>query len=418
MSWTAEQALDHWEEQKLLTKKKADELRHSLPEHADQMQARAIGIFSTIGAILVGLGIILFVGSHWQEIPAWVRLGMLLIVTLVTGVVGYLLAFERKTYVKTGMGLLFLNIIAYGATIFLAAQIYHLQLDFWWGMLLWFLGTAFFAYVLQSRLHLWLSVPLLVVTIGWLRTSLFAGGEFDFLFEGRMNIFPLFGCIGLTLMALSILHNRWNATRFASQTLFHWGLFLILFLIVCSTFDADVFYLLLRYPMDTVALGILAVSVITTIVALVFGRFRTSQGRGGLIAAAVYLLFITLLTYVPQWMGYLPPLTWQSTFYIMANKPLLTGLFILHLLLAVVCTLTVIWFGSLLRRPAVINLGMIAIAAVIFVQYFSWAFDLLPRSFAFIIGGLLILVLGFVLERQRRRLLHSFSTPVTAPPSA
>ncbi len=47
-------ALEHWEKEGLLTKKKADELRSSLP---DADSNNAIRIFSALGAILIGLGV-------------------------------------------------------------------------------------------------------------------------------------------------------------------------------------------------------------------------------------------------------------------------------------------------------------------------------------------------------------------------
>ena len=91
------------------------------------------------------------------------------------------------------------------------------------------------------------------------------------------------------------------------------------------------------------------------------------------------------------------------------DAPIFLGLHVVHVLLVFAFSLTVIWFGTLLHRPAVINLGMIAVAFAIFIQYFSWAFDLLPRSFAFILGGALILGLGYALERQRQRLVTATS---------
>ncbi len=407
MTWTIDQALTHWQEKKLLTKKKADELRASLPDHGEHMQARAIGIFTAIGAILVGLGVVLFVSSNWDVIPAAARVGMLLLATVVSGVVGYVLAYEKKTYVKTGNGLLFLNILLYGATIFLIAQIYHLPLDYWQGMLLWFLGTAYFAYALQSRMHAWLAVPLLVVTLGWLRSSMGGtGGELGFLTDERVSVFPLLGFLGLGILSASLLYARVSWKRFASATLFHWGLFLVLFLLVLTTADKSLFFLFLRYPFDDVGIGILIGSLLLTIIGLVFGSFQSAQGRAGVVAMTLYLCFITVLAYLPVWMGALPASLSQ---YVSMDvlPPMFTWLFVLHIVLVFVFALCVIWFGSLLRRPAVINLGMIAFGMAIVIQYFSWAFDLLPRSFAFILGGAIILVLGTVLENQRRRLIRS-----------
>ncbi len=406
MSWTAHKALEYWVEHKLLSAKKAEELRASIPEDRDHLQARAIGIFTALGGILVGLGVILFVASHWGEIPPHLQTGLLLAVTLGSGLAAYYFGYE-KGYEKTGAGLFLLNTIAYGATIFLIAQIYHLPLDFWWGALLWFLGTLYFAYALQSRQHLWLSIPLLLLTIGWMHTATGGRGELDFLFDERWTIFPFFGFLGLALIAASLLQNRVKSLQFGSATLFHWGLFLILFLLSMATVDKEVFFSFLRYPIDVLSTGVLVAGVMGVVLALAFGKFETKQGRSGLIALAVFLAFVTVLAYVPQWLGIVTPVADTPAYYgyEQFGHPVITGFFVIYILLVFVFCLTVIWFGSLLRQPAVVNLGMIAVAACIFIQYFSWFFELLPRSLAFIVGGLLILILGITLERQRRRIM-------------
>ncbi len=401
-------ALAYWQDKKLLTKKEADKLSASLPDASEQMHSRAIGIFTALGAILIGLGIILFVGSHWDEMTPTVKTALLLITMLITGAYGYYLAYEKKVYQKTGMALLFLNVLVFGATIFLVAQIYHLPMDFWWGALLWFLGTVFFAYILQSRLHLWLSVPLLILFVGWLRTSYSSSGELNFLFDGESsNIFPFLPAIGIGLISASLLHTR-QELLFGAKTLFHWGIFLLLFILVLSTVDKTVFFIFLQYPIDTLSISILLVSAAVTIAALLRGTFVTMQGKKGLIALILYILFSSIIAYVPVWMG-LGGSNYPGIYdgYYSPQLPMLTGLYVLHILLVFVFILTVIWYGTLLRRAVIVNLGITAVAIAIIIQYFSWTFDLLPQSFAFILGGILILVLGFALEHQRRRLITS-----------
>lgn len=402
-----QEALQYWQEKNLLTPAKAAELRDSLRSvQHDEHRSRAIEIFSAIGAILVGLGIILFVASHWNELSHVVRVAMLLAAMIGTGGIGYWLAYERRTYEKTGLALLFVNVFTYGATIFLVAQIYHLPLAFWWGMLLWFLGTAFFAYVLQSRLHLWLAIPLFLVFVGWLMADSVGIGEFEFLGSDRVRFPALLPVLGIGMMAEAMLHDRVQAMKFGSRTLFHWGLFLVLLIIVIGTVDKHVFFYLFRYPLDPIGITALVASVAALGAALLWGKFQTREGAAGLGALALYVLFLFIMGHIPVWKGILTDNSEQA-YYLYENSPVLTWLYVLHVILAFVFQLTVIWFGTLLRRPAIINFGMIGIAVTIIVQYFSWVFELLPRSFAFIIGGFIILGLGASLERQRRRILTS-----------
>ncbi len=100
-------------------------------------------------------------------------------------------------------------------------------------------------------------------------------------------------------------------------------------------------------------------------------------------------------------MGYPVDAAYAGTYWLMS------ALHVLHILLVVVLLLTIVWEGTLLRKSSMINLGIAALGIVIIIQYFSWAFELLDRSFAFLLGGILILVLSALLERKRRALVAS-----------
>ncbi len=401
MALSVYRALEHWEKEGHLTKKKVEELRASLPE-ADSNHA--IRIFSALGAVLVGLGVILFVASNWSSLTPLFKVLILMVAMLGTGWIGYYYAYEKKTYEKTGLALLFVNVFVFGASIFLIGQIYNLPLNFWWGMMLWFLGAAFFAYILESKLHLWLSVPLFIFFLGWLRTEVALGfSELEFLFNERTNILSLLPVIGLGLTSLAVVHRSHNHLRFGESTLFHWGIFLVLFSVVVSTVDKEVFFPIFDLTFDRIAVIIIAVSVFLSIGAMIKGKFQTPQGHYAIAALGLYLVFLYGIAHVPQAMGF-------EVSY-MNSPPMVSGLYVVHVLLAFVLLMTVIWYGTMLRLPGYINMGIIGLAFAILIQYFSWAFQLLDRSIAFILGGVLILVLSAVLERQRRKLVTSITKP-------
>ena len=409
MPTSVDHALRHWEEKKLLTKKKADELRADLPQDADKdIPHRAIRIFSAVGATLIGLGVILFVASNWQELTPTVKVILLLVGMLGTAVPGFWLAYEKTTYERTGLALLFVNTLIFGASIFLVAQIYNLPLNFWWGMFLWFLGTSIFAYVLQSKLHAWLSVPLFIFFVGGLHAEYVQGfSEMSFLFDNRSNILTLLPLVGIALVSLGILHRNRKDLQFAEGTYFHWGLFVLLLPIVVSTADRQLFYPLFQLRQDAVLISLAVVSLLCFGLAEGFGRFRTNQGRMGLLMLALYVGFVYALANVPYLLGF-PDQSITGYYYgsDSSNVPLLiSGLYVVHVLLTFVFLLTVIWYGTVLRMAGVINLGILGLGIAILIQYFSWAFEMLDRSIAFILGGIVILVLSSILERQRRNLL-------------
>jgi hypothetical protein len=128
-------------------------------------------------------------------------------------------------------------------------------------MLLWFAGTAGMAYILQSRLHLWLSVPLFIVFLGWLRQRwAFGFSEFDFLFDEGGRFFSLLPALGTGLISLGILHRLRKETQFGEQTLFHWGLFLTLVTIIIGTAAQEAFFTLFDLSMDAVTVVIVVAS--------------------------------------------------------------------------------------------------------------------------------------------------------------
>lgn len=406
MRWTINQALAHWRSEGLINAQKEKELRHSLEDAEDTVPSRAIAAFSAVGAILVGLGVILFVASNWAELGPTFKTALLVIAMLGTGWAGYHLAFERGTYQKTGMGLLFINVMIFGATIFLVAQIYHLPLNFWWGMTLWFLGTAFMAYILQSRLHIALSMILMILALGWFRAQYVRGfDEIGSLFDPEVNLLGMLPAVGVFLIALAVLHRKSPRLEFAEGSLFHGGMFFLLLPLIISTAAREAYLVIMRYPMDLVGYVGLALAVGAVGCAMAFGEFRTKQGKWALLALPLYLLFAFIIAHIPTWMG----ITQESLYYANDNFWVLSALHVLHILLVFIFLLIIVWEGTLLRMEGLVNLGIVGIGITVIIQYFSWVFELLDRSIAFILGGLVILGASALLERKRRALLASIN---------
>lgn len=413
---TIEQALAYWVRNKKLTNTKALELVASLPaglvvrEKQEDMSHRAISIFSAVGGILLGLGVILFVASNWKEMTPMLKTAILLLGMIVSGGLGYYFAFEKKSLEKTGLALLFVNILVFGASIFLVAQIYHLPLNFWLGALLWFAGALLFAAVLQSRLHFWASIPLFLLFLGWLRTTLVGGsGEFDFLGEPKFSLLTLLPLIGAGFVSLAILSRSQKLFRFGSPTLFNWGVFLICLILLVTSSHKAMFFPYLTLPTDPMSIVVAIITALLVAAAFVYGRYETKQGKWGLLGLILYIAFLYGIAFVPVLRGIPAEMIQGGGFYGEGQTPILmlSLLFGLHVILAFIFFFVIVWYGTLLRMPALINIGMLSLAVGIIIQYFSWALRTLDRSIAFILGGVVILVLSAVLERQRRTVLSS-----------
>ncbi len=97
--------------------------------------ATVVGMF---GGLLVGLGVIAFVGANWQEIPRLARLGLLAAsLALAYGAAGLL--GRRNLRVFAEAALLIAGLV-FAATIALVGQSYHLSGEFADAIVLWLIG--------------------------------------------------------------------------------------------------------------------------------------------------------------------------------------------------------------------------------------------------------------------------------------
>lgn len=397
-----DKALAYWESEGLLTASKVRELRASLSHRDATIPGKAISAFTAIGGVLIGLGVILFVASNWGEMTSLTKVCLLLAGMLATGVAGYVLAWERSME-KTGLAISLVNILIFGASMFLIGQIYHLQFTLWWVALLWWLGTAYFAIVLRSHLHAWLSVPLFLLFVGWARSTAVTGfaGEMDFLSYENGGILGILPMLGAMILATGILARSRPTAAFCSSTLQHWGWFLVILPIVVSTAEKSMLFLFFRFSPDIISVPVAIVAVTLLAAALRFGTFSAPNGRAGLAALFAYVAFVTATAHLPGWFGF--PM--DGSWYMWDEFWSITALYLLHVAMVVAFLLTTLWYGTILRAPAVVNMAILGIAFVTIFQYFSWVFSLFDRSFAFILGGVLILGIGTLLEKKRRALL-------------
>jgi uncharacterized membrane protein len=68
----------------------------------------------------------------------------------------------------------------------------------------------------------------------------------------------------------------------------------------------------------------------------------------------------------------------------------------------------IIALGVINKREAFVNIGIVFFVIDLSTRYIELTVDMLDTSLAFIIGGLLLLGVGYSMERARRRLLRQF----------
>ena len=170
--------------------------------------SRAVSIIGVMGALLVGLGIIIYVAANWDIIPVWARVAMLVGLTAATNATGWLLL-ARLDYPRVGVAMLVVGTLAYGASIHLIAQIYHVPVNHPNLTTAWFLGALPMGYVARSRLLVGVSLILLVLSMGF-RTQWWL--EY-YGVETLLLLAPLTLAISAAVVALGLLQLRFTWTR-------------------------------------------------------------------------------------------------------------------------------------------------------------------------------------------------------------
>ena len=67
--------------------------------------------------------------------------------------------------------------------------------------------------------------------------------------------------------------------------------------------------------------------------------------------------------------------------------------------------LGIIFLGYLKRENYLINLGILFLFLLVFLKYFDWFFEFIDKSLFFIIGGVILLGIGWLMERGRKYII-------------
>ena len=89
--------IESWQGQGLITPQQGQAITGSYPIQASPRGSygRLVTILAILGAVLLGLGVILFFASNWDGIPRTVKLALLLIGVPTTYIIGYWLRYGR-----------------------------------------------------------------------------------------------------------------------------------------------------------------------------------------------------------------------------------------------------------------------------------------------------------------------------------
>ncbi|HZA25210.1 MAG TPA: DUF2157 domain-containing protein [Dehalococcoidia bacterium] len=369
---------------------------YDVPDVAQEARGRLVTVLAVLGSILVGLGIILFFASNWQEIHKEVKLALMLVGIPTVYVVGYWLRYHRG-YERAGTATILLGALFYGAAIHLVAQPYNIPVNHPNLVLYWFLGVIPLAYVVRSDVMLVLGIGLFLAAIGF-------RGQVWLLDTDLMpfRAFPLYLVLGLMLYGLGKLQGRFESTRVYSRayelvgllTVFA-GLYLLSFRFwweelfdrsVLSNYGVTVEFWLIAGVASAVAVVSLTATMLT----------RANQGLP-LRTLPYEAVAVLVLLVVAALVVFLQPDS-DLVYPLLFNFLLLVGM------------VGLIFLGYFRGREVLINLALVFFSIDVVTRYFEFSFELLDRSVVFIVAGIILLAGGFLLERGRRRVIGQLRT--------
>lgn len=355
---------------------------------------RFIRFLAVFGALLVGIGIILFFASNWDAIPDLAKIVLLSGSTLLFYALGYILRFVKQRYPSIGEACFLIGAFLYGTSIFLILQTYHIQVEYPNEVLFWWLGILPLAYCFGLR-----SVGVLthVLILFWFGYFLVDYAVLDSLFFGEggslsiMHIIALYIPLGALLIGFGRLYDRSSLLK--PHGLFLRGLGYVSFGVAMFPFTSKYFGDVAEYVAGSgdepalfwslylfflFAAGFLSVGLYLRHFPRTFGVRLELFG--------VPLLAVLAAPFFIQGLGASPAI------------PIVFNILLFAFLVGLVA------IGYYDRKMAFVNLGVTLLGLDILFRYFEYVSDLLEGSAFFITGGLLLIGLALVLTRTRQEI--------------
>lgn len=429
--------LAEWEAEGLVTREQAGalEARYALGELSRERAGRLLATIYTIGAILVGCGVISFVAANWQALPKLVRAALVLAAMLGAHAGGYWLWRVRGTREGLGHALVTLGTLLLGANLALMGQIFHIQGSPDAALGAWAVGAAAMAWALRSAPSAAIAIVVSVVWFGFATSLKSYRGEAGVVLHHPVHWYPWL----LLLLALPFAYSRRSA---AVATLTLLGFAISAHVALVAPLDVrwlafaagaialalsgyGVFHLRVR-PRVELAAPALVVAAITLVAWSFLLSFRVparellgGDGGSGLSAGGVGTwapLVVLTGAGLAFWgavvrRGVGDPtlrallLAFVGPAFLLAAGPQIreSGVLVIAANASLVLLAAgLVWCGyATLRRP-VFWAGVLLVAVVIVSRFFEYETGLLLKSAAFIASGVGMIAGGVRFENHAR----------------
>jgi uncharacterized membrane protein len=373
-----------------------------------------INMTSTItilGALIFGVGVILFLTSNWSKMPSGIKVMLISSLVIIFYFEGYYFEHKNKAYPKTVKTFIILGILIFGADLFLINFIYDLKIDRDILLLLWSIGVMPFCLAFREKLvSIFYSILIIVWNITYdskIKTfnlwyllffafAIYLAYRYDSPIILIINImglisFYMSGIIGskssetaylivFTLAILSILlygigelfkFNKDKKFKYIYKSFYVILINLSFLVITFKEFNQNS---ILRF--DSISYIVFISTVAAAICMIIKLKNREIYFKVSLI--------------LPLWIIFLQLFKLPIDIKIALNNILFPAFIIWSLI-----------YGYLKKKNYIFVISIITFIIELVSRYFDYFFNMLPHSVFIIIGGAGLLISGILLEKQK-----------------
>ena len=382
--WVAEGIITNEQLNKILQRKQQDNPNY---------------IIILFAVLLTGLGFLTFIMSAWARQAHFSRVILIIAVIFFLYILGDIL--HRKRNELFGISFIVLGYIVFGAGFLLVIDIYHVSIYSAWPFLIWGLIGLILYYIYHHPLLF--SVAIFVTTAGqiyngaafsefnWLLLLLFFLGFSYFIYMEKRRLYSYLFAIGYTIQMLVML------TCVFEQ--YYWFIVLMLPLYLISS--------LLRSETERTP-----IKLVSLVSIFIFGMYQTFALQDSWFYKEIQFE----VSFIIVWLALIiSGIVWKLRknqkeelidFILFLPIMFLPLSYLIGIIVLFLFSLGWIFIGNYKDNPRSVLLGTVAFLAITFTVYIQYAWDALDRSLFFFIGGILLFVISFYIEKQRRKLVN------------
>lgn len=419
--------IEQWVSEGIIDSGTADRIRR-LYEKKNNANTLLI-IFSIIGSILVGAGIIMISAKNWYDIPVWGRVSIAFIPLIAAQALSVFVLLRRMNSLawREGVGI-FLTLTVF-TTIALVGQIFHLPGDFGSYVLVCGLLSMPVIYILNSTspavIYIW-------TILNW--TALQDGVDYSAGEYGKFWLILL-----ATFIAPYICYRIKNDRFGARGQLLAWaaaigGFFGVFFLHMCF----DGFVLMMPLAAYFSVVYILDLFLYKDALSYAYRPFKIVGWTGNIILLIILsylgvwgsvdlsdIIDVSIWPYAIIYAAFILAAIWmyhksdkENVEIIMSMNFIITPLLlilshfsdgIIYIIAAIAVNIYLLIVGMSIILKGVsevslgyTNVGMIEICFLIILRFFDWELDLLQRGIAFLLIGVGFLCVNWYIIKKRK----------------